>query len=354
MTSGTTGFSSGYCRVDPVDATGCIVLTTTLTLAGSLSPDSFTLSGSNYEIHAIMYFSSTNSLYFLLDTSLPSESAARMTLTVGSNSWSLADATATTGSLSSIPGFQWIVSSSLFSPGSTYTVSLTVPGGGSGSSESRSSSERRSSSKATPIPTAPPIPPRTCEELPDSVTVSGDGVGEQCRVITNAEGVGNDDIVEAGFLSALDVWSYLGRGVNVCFAQTGEIVLLDASTAPRTPYALASTSSDGETCAFIDRPGTVVLMPSDAPLLTTLPTLTTTRGLNATATATEAVWTNCMVTATHNLNLRDAPAGQIIGLVRFGWRLTAWQRDSGWYEVDVHGVTGWISGDYVTTDGDCN
>ena len=341
--------SLGYCEDSPGDP-GVCAMTGSSNSGGSLSPLSFSVSGRRYKIRAFVYITVLSGghqpgLYFALDSALPSGIAAQMTLTLNGSSWQIADAMASASPAGT--DYKLVASSSPFTSGSTYTVSLTGPVG-IGSSGSRSS---RSRSKATPIPTATPLPPRTCEELPESVTVSGDGVGEQCRVITNAEGVGNDDIVEAGFLSALDVWSYLGRGVTVCFAQAGEIVLLDASTAPRAPYALDSETRNGETCAFIDRPGTVVLMSSDAPLLTTLPRLTTTRGL--TATSTETVWTDCMVTATHNLNLREAPAGTIIGFVLHGWRLTAWQRRAGWYQVDALGVTGWISADYVTTDGDC-
>ena len=175
-------------------------------------------------------------------------------------------------------------------------------------------------------------------------------LGHQCQLI-DAAGVAHAAIIAAGIVSAVDVWHDVGGGVTVCFEGVGGLAFLDATTMPRTAYVLDSETSAGWTCAFIDRPGTVVLLPADAPLLETLPRLTTRRGL--TATPTETVWTDCMVTTTHNLNLRDAPAGTIIGFVLHGWRLTAWQRRAGWYQVDALGVTGWISADYVTTDGDC-
>ena len=61
----------------------------------------------------------------------------------------------------------------------------------------------------------------------------------------------------------------------------------------------------------------------------------------------------CRVTTTHALNFRDGPAGNRIGLVPANATLTASARDSGWFNVDYGGVSGWISADYVTTAGVC-
>ena len=65
--------------------------------------------------------------------------------------------------------------------------------------------------------------------------------------------------------------------------------------------------------------------------------------------------TDCAVTTTYALNLRDGPslAGARIGLVRQGATLATVGRTAGWYDVEYQGVSGWISADYVVTEGDC-
>ena len=63
----------------------------------------------------------------------------------------------------------------------------------------------------------------------------------------------------------------------------------------------------------------------------------------------------CAVTTTHALNFRDRPslAGARIGLVRQGATLDAVGRTARWFNVEYQGVAGWISADYVVTEGDC-
>ena len=61
----------------------------------------------------------------------------------------------------------------------------------------------------------------------------------------------------------------------------------------------------------------------------------------------------CAVTTTHALNFRDGPGGAKIGLVAEGATLAAAGRTPRWFEVEHEGETGWISADYVATEGDC-
>ncbi len=61
----------------------------------------------------------------------------------------------------------------------------------------------------------------------------------------------------------------------------------------------------------------------------------------------------CNVTTTHGLNFRDGPAGTRIGLVAESATLAATARTPGWFQVEYNGVTGWISADYVVTEGEC-
>ncbi len=65
--------------------------------------------------------------------------------------------------------------------------------------------------------------------------------------------------------------------------------------------------------------------------------------------------TDCSVTTTHGLNLRDEPNGNIIGAVQIHKALASIARTPGWFQVnDETGErSGWISALYVRTDGDC-
>ncbi len=64
---------------------------------------------------------------------------------------------------------------------------------------------------------------------------------------------------------------------------------------------------------------------------------------------------NCIVTTTHTLNFRDQPslAGARIGLVWQGATLAAVGRTDGWFNVEYRGNSGWISAEYVVTQGVC-
>ena len=61
----------------------------------------------------------------------------------------------------------------------------------------------------------------------------------------------------------------------------------------------------------------------------------------------------CTVTTTHNLNFRDGPGGNRIGLVAENSAATASARTVGWFNVEHDGIPGWISADYVVTEGEC-
>ena len=62
----------------------------------------------------------------------------------------------------------------------------------------------------------------------------------------------------------------------------------------------------------------------------------------------------CQATTTHVLNFRDGPNGKRIGLVQPGETLDRIDSVVGWIRVAYRGVTGWISADYVVTQGDCD
>ena len=62
---------------------------------------------------------------------------------------------------------------------------------------------------------------------------------------------------------------------------------------------------------------------------------------------------SCAVTTIDILNFRATPGGAVIGLVPAHVTLTVKNQTLGWFQVDNHGVLGWISADFVTTQGDC-
>ena len=207
-------------------------------------------------------------------------------------------------------------------------------------SERASQAEERESA-ASPEERAAATPRRvsTCETaLPASIVVSGiRSSGTQCSHL-DATGIGIPSVIESGFIDAVDVWGYLGAGVEVCFHASGSLVFLDASTAPRSVSSLAAYSKDGMTCAFIEHPGTVVLVPGPAP--DPLPPPAQNLG-------------GCMVSTTDMLNFRAAPGGQVIDILPYDVTLTALARTDDWFQVDYHGIAGWISADYVKPEGNC-
>ncbi len=172
--------------------------------------------------------------------------------------------------------------------------------------------------------------------LPEIEVSDLTGFTEAQRI--DAEGVGIQSVIDRGIVDAVDVWGFMGAGTRVCFlASGGSFSFLNAATAPRTVSSLPLYVIEGKTCTFIDGPGSVVLHPGAA------------------SASNGPAWglSNCMVTTTAVLNFRDGPGGEVIGGVPYNATLTALSRTAGWFEVDYHGATGWISAQYVTPNGDC-
>ena len=117
-----------------------------------------------------------------------------------------------------------------------------------------------------------PRPPVvTCPSLPPSVVVFGYVEGTQCQMV-DAAGVGNLEVIQRGFINAVDIWSYVNGGIEVCFRTAGSLVFLDADYAPRMLMDLPSFQPNGMTCGAIDRAGTVVLVHPGAPSTPVSPT----------------------------------------------------------------------------------
>ena len=61
----------------------------------------------------------------------------------------------------------------------------------------------------------------------------------------------------------------------------------------------------------------------------------------------------CRMTTTHLLNLRDGPSGKVIGGIPQNATVSVLARTPRWFQVEHEGASGWISADYVVEDGDC-
>ncbi len=205
----------------------------------------------------------------------------------------------------------------------------------------------------------------TCVLMPGSVQINGyTGNGVQCSHL-GAGGVAAPDVIKRGPIDAVDLWGDLGGGVEACFRNSGSIVLLDASTSPRTEVPLAAYRVGDMTCAKVDRAGTVVLLPGAAPA----PPATSADSLQA----QQISLSDCSVQTRYNVNLRAEPAGVILTVIGAGRTLAANARTTDWYEkarasglpltdvtrtsdwiqVELYGQAGWISADYVTMVGSC-
>ena len=179
----------------------------------------------------------------------------------------------------------------------------------------------------------------TClTSLPNSIMVNGvSGPHTNCTHL-DAAGIGKQSIIESGFIDAVDVWGYLAGGVEVCFRASGSLIFLDAAHAPRSIAPIEAYSRAGMTCGFVERPGSLVLVPGPMPPPLPPPKQTL---------------QNCAVSTTDVLNFRDGPAGSVMSQLPYAVTLTALSRTEDWFEVDYHGKSGWVSADYVTTEGSC-
>ncbi len=188
---------------------------------------------------------------------------------------------------------------------------------------------------ATPTP-RPPV--NTCANLPADIIVSGfSPFATQCQLVGSA-GVGNDGLIAQGILSAVDVWSYVTPGIEVCFAQPGRIVFLDAAYMPRQLFDLPAHSRDGLSCATTNRAGTVILLRGDS---SEPPTQT-------------QILNGCEVRPFTNVKFRESPPdGAVIYVTgRREW-LPASEKHRGYFKIRLWAIDGWISGDYVDTRGNC-
>ena len=121
----------------------------------------------------------------------------------------------------------------------------------------------------TPAPTATERPPTpaTCMGLHAATGIIvnaafGLNSGVQCQQLDGG-GIGIQALA-ANYIAAVDIWGYVDQGIEVCFPGIGRIIYLDASTMPRAMALLPTHGAEnGITCASIESPGSLVLLPPE-------------------------------------------------------------------------------------------
>ena len=174
-------------------------------------------------------------------------------------------------------------------------------------------------------------------------------------MIDSPDGIGNQVIIDAGPIAAVDVWGYVGLGTQVCFIESGDIVLLDASTLPRSIVGRNVYLAEIWTCAQINRAGTVVLVPGD-PVVADVPVVSTASLPPVVPDDRPMVdLSACVIITTAKLNVRDGPGGNIIAAMTVprSTSLRSDARTDHWFNVEYDATVGWISADYLTTVGTC-
>ena len=195
-----------------------------------------------------------------------------------------------------------------------------------------------SPSRAWGRPKATRAPYTTCDDFQGPrISVRGHNLGTQCQEVLTEAAIGDAQIRAEGWISALDVWGYLGAGIQVCFDQPGKMILLDAAFAPRRIVPLHAYQENGLTCVRQQRAGTVVLQEQAS---------------EARADENRPL-AGCMVRLNASLRFRRTPGGTVRTVLPAGVKLTALQRTRDWFHVDYHGERGWVSAQWVSPQGIC-
>ena len=136
---------------------------------------------------------------------------------------------------------------------------------------------------------------------------------------------------------------------------------------PRQQMPLEYSMKDGMTCANIMHPGAVVLMPSmmmdsmgmmDDMMMDSMDKMDDMMDSMQYAMMKDSMDSmvsleGCEVTARYNLNFRNEPGGEKIGLVQADMTRSAMARTPNWFKVMYDDAEGWISSHYISSAGDC-
>lgn len=101
-------------------------------------------------------------------------------------------------------------------------------------------------------------PPRICTDLAAHIAVYSNSMEINCRDVGTA-GIGVMSVVDAGVISAIDIWSSMGVDAEVCFSIAGPITVLDSSASPRMAMSPDVYMSNNLNCVHLTGAGTVVL-----------------------------------------------------------------------------------------------
>lgn len=195
------------------------------------------------------------------------------------------------------------------------------------------------------------------EGAPLIANVPDDVYGLYCRVIAEdglflraAGAIGNQEIIDQGIIHAVDVYSPNGGGTNnvtICLRGTGQLVYLNAADSPRVPQYIDGMFVNGYTCMALPNVGMVVMIGDP----TQLPEI----GTDASLARTAGALSDCRVITRDRLRLRTAPhtGGEVMTVLVPDMTLTAVSYQAGWFEVLYMGGRGWLSGAFLTLDGQC-
>ena len=201
--------------------------------------------------------------------------------------------------------------------------------------------------------------PVTCSDcLAGDIFVRATQAGMERQVINSASGIGNQTLIDAGPMSAIDVKGDVGQATEVCFLQFGRIMFLDAATSPRSLLELSAYRADPWLCAQIDRAVTLVIIPGEPELLEASVNKPERRPVVSQVEYDDSplvALKDCQVTGRGRLNFRDGPGGEKSGktLVPKHTTFSAIARTDHWFMVRYENMPGWISADFVRTEGEC-
>ncbi|MBL8166068.1 MAG: SH3 domain-containing protein [Anaerolineae bacterium] len=179
--------------------------------------------------------------------------------------------------------------------------------------------------------------------------------GVHCRMIAedgifirSAAEVGVQGVLDQGVVQAVDVFSPSNAnaaGSLICLRGTGSIIFLASNAAPRTPQVLPVSVQGGYTCATIPGTGIVVLVGSAA----------SPAAASTTTAASSIALTDCRVTTTHQVRLREQPSSDsaVLTTLPYDVSYTATARAGEWIQVIESNRQGWVSATYLNTSGSC-
>ena len=184
----------------------------------------------------------------------------------------------------------------------------------------------------------------------------GANTGIQFRRLTQYY-IGIQSVLDMGVLDAVDVWSNIGSGYEVCFPGPGRVVFLDAATSPRTEENMSHYFDDAYTCATSDRAGTMVLVELEAgttgqPTSTSHPTPRRPGTNDSIDSAIELE--DCEITPRFNLRLRETPWGRILDVIPLGETVDANARTKSWFKVTYLEQEGWSAAWLADSEGECD